>query len=153
MLLVKTILFTIIMPGTVTLWAPYLVNKNINIGSVDIGWLKWCGIVSIALGICMYCVCAFDFMNHGKGTPAPIDAPKYLVKNRLYRYSRNPMYIGIFLILAGEALYFGYVLQYIYLGCFLAAVVTFVRFYEEPHLQKIFGASYREYCSNVRRWI
>ena len=34
-----------------------------------------------------------------------------------------------------------------------AAVVLFVKFYEEPTLRKMFGADYEEYCRNVPRWI
>ena len=48
--------------------------------------------------------CFFDFVTKGRGTPNPLDAPKKLVVNGLYRYSRNPMYVAGLLVLCGEAL-------------------------------------------------
>ena len=71
-----------------------------------------------------------------------------------YRYVRNPMYLGFFVGWVGLWVIFGRA----NLGAIAVTFVVvlgvnlFVRLYEEPHLRKIFGAEYEEYCRNVRRW-
>ena len=57
----------------------------------------------IALGLAAYLWCAWEFATAGRGTPAPVDPPKILVARGLYRIVRNPMYVGVLLILLGEA--------------------------------------------------
>ena len=47
------------------------------------------------VGGIIYLCCVWDFAHFGRGTPAPIDAPKQLVVSGLYRYVRNPMYVGV----------------------------------------------------------
>ena len=89
----------------------------------------------------------------GRGTPNPIDAPKRLVVKGLYRYVRNPMYIGVLLVILGwAALYDSYaVLQYAISMWVLFHIL--VIFMEEPILRRQFGESYKNYCKEVRRWI
>jgi protein-S-isoprenylcysteine O-methyltransferase Ste14 len=106
----------------------------------------------IALGAAFYCWCAWEFASAGRGTPAPIDPPKLLVARGLYRVVRNPMYVGVLLVLLGESLVFGSwdLLRYAVLVwlCFHLFVVL----YEEPALRRKFGASYEDYCQRVWRW-
>jgi protein-S-isoprenylcysteine O-methyltransferase Ste14 len=94
-----------------------------------------------------------DFVFEGRGTPAPIEPPKELVLSGFYRYVRNPMYVGIALILAGHFLWFGYWSLLIYLVIVCAAFHAFVTLYEEPNLRRRFGASYEDYLKRVPRWI
>jgi protein-S-isoprenylcysteine O-methyltransferase Ste14 len=112
--------------------------------------------VSFALllsGSVIYLWCAWDFSVKGLGTPAPIDAPKRLVVDGLYRHVRNPMYVGVAcLILSHIALKWSSEIFW-YLVFFVVSANLFVLFYEEPHLKRIFGRQYEEYCRNVRRWI
>ena len=60
----------------------------------------------IAPGAALYLWCAWAFVTAGQGTPAPVDPPKRLVATGLYRMVRNPMYVGIVLILLGESIVF-----------------------------------------------
>jgi protein-S-isoprenylcysteine O-methyltransferase Ste14 len=78
---------------------------------------------------------------------------EHLVVSGLYRYVRNPMYVGVGLALAGEALLFWS--RHIVIELAIAAVVMdiFVRFYEEPKLTSTFGEEYRRYQRHVGRWI
>jgi protein-S-isoprenylcysteine O-methyltransferase Ste14 len=106
------------------------------------------------LGFAVALRCVWDFGWTGHGTPAPIAPPKNLVVVGFYRYVRNPMYLGFGAGWVGLWVVFGRASLAAIIGvCAVAlAVVLFVLLYEEPHLRKIFGAEYEEYCRNVRRW-
>lgn len=107
----------------------------------------------MAIGAAMYLRCVWDFAVFGKGTPAPIDAPKRLVIRGLYRYSRNPMYVGLITLIAGWAIMFGSV---VLVWCALSLFVffsLFVRLFEEPHLHRQFGDEYEAYKARVGRWL
>ncbi|MDF1593358.1 MAG: isoprenylcysteine carboxylmethyltransferase family protein [Desulfobacterales bacterium] len=96
---------------------------------------------------------ALDFALKGRGTPAPIDPPKIMVAEGLYRFVRNPMYLGALVILLGHVLWFQSFRLLIYVAALAAAFHLFVVFYEEPHLRRKFGDSYEGYCRMVSRWI
>lgn len=66
--------------------------------------MAWLGAVVIIIGAAIYFRCAWEFAVRGLGTPAPIAPTKYLVTTALHRYVRKPMYIGLCLVLAGEAI-------------------------------------------------
>ena len=85
--------------------------------------------------------------------PAPFDPPKKLVARGMYRYTRNPMYTGVLLILIGEALLFMSRDMLIYAIIVAAGFHLYVLLIEEPHLCKRFGESYNEYCRTVPRWV
>lgn len=87
------------------------------------------------------------------GTPAPIDAPKMLVVNGLYRFVRNPMYLGVLCLIVSQSLISNCYLILFYLVLVAGCFHLFIRLYEEPHLQSIFGGQYEEYCRRVPRWI
>jgi protein-S-isoprenylcysteine O-methyltransferase Ste14 len=100
--ILKTLIFTIVVPGTVTVLIPRLLLSS---RPADLpSFLRIAGGPVLLLGAAVYLWCAWDFAVTGKGTPAPIDAPKRLVVRGLYRYVRNPMYLGVLAILLGEAL-------------------------------------------------
>lgn len=76
-----------------------------------------------------------------------------LVRSGIYRYSRNPMYAGIFFILTGWALYLGNILSVLVLPMFVAYMNYFQIMVEERALVVIFGAGYTDYTRTVRRWL
>jgi protein-S-isoprenylcysteine O-methyltransferase Ste14 len=95
----------------------------------------------------------WNFLVEGRGTPAPIDPPKELVVVGFYRYVRNPMYVGIFLILLGHFLWFKTIWLIVYLVFAFLTVHLFVTLYEETTLKRKFGAAYEDYLRRVPRWI
>ena len=99
--------------------------------------------------------CVWDFAWTGRGTPAPFDPPRRLVVAGLYRFVRNPMYVGMGIFLVGEALLLPAVRRemLIMLAVCAAAVQVFILAYEEPTLRRLFGEDYVRYCRNVRRWL
>jgi len=73
----KTLLFTILVPGTVTVLVPYLLlTPGFQLFPVEIGALRILGLPPILLGAMTYLWCAWDFTFIGRGTPAPIDPPR-----------------------------------------------------------------------------
>src|SRR5215470_14929641 len=93
------------------------------------------------------------FALQGQGTPAPIAPPQHLVVTGLYRYVRNPMYVSVVAIICGQALIFGDWRLSVYGALFWLACHLFVVVYEEPALQRSFGAEYEVFRGNVPRWI
>ncbi len=149
--ILKTILFTIVVPGSVLVLIPSWIVDGFSRPAE--GPLTWLGIVMILLGVAIYFRCAWEFAVRGLGTPAPIAPTKFLVTTALHRYVRNPMYIGVFGVILGEAATFRSVRLLAYAGFFCVPVQLFVIFYEEPTLRLQFGESYEEYRRSVPRWI
>jgi protein-S-isoprenylcysteine O-methyltransferase Ste14 len=116
---------------------------------------RWIAAVPSALGFAVALRCIWDFGWTGRGTPAPIAPPTKLVVVGFYRYVRNPMYLGFCVGWVGLWVIFGRASLAAITGACAAAfaVALFVRLYEEPHLRKVFGAEYEEYCRNVSRWM
>jgi protein-S-isoprenylcysteine O-methyltransferase Ste14 len=151
MLLAKVILFTVLVPGTIAVAIPYSLLRGDPVPHP--GPLELLGLPPLALGVFVYLWCAWDFASAGRGTPAPIDPPKMLVVRGLYRVVRNPMYIGVLLILIGESMVFSSLAIFQYTLVVWLMFHVFVIFYEEPALRKKFGAAYEEYRRTVSRWI
>jgi len=154
MVLLKTIIFTFLVPGTVTVLVPYwLLSSSYAPPPMQLGVFRYFGWLPILIGAAIYFWCAWDFTFAGRGTPAPIDPPKELVVRGLYRYVRNPMYVGILSILLGEALFFASWRLFEYTAIAFSFFFLLVVLYEEPTLRHKFGESYQHYCKNVPRWI
>jgi protein-S-isoprenylcysteine O-methyltransferase Ste14 len=132
---------------------PIWLGFNVDLGGMA-RW-RWIAAVPSVLGFAVALRCIWDFGWTGHGTPAPIVPPTRLVVVGFYRYVRNPMYLGFFVGWAGLWVIFGQANRaaLTVAGVALLGVALFVRLYEEPHLRKIFGAQYEEYCRNVRRWL
>lgn len=121
--------------------------------AVKFGIASVVGALAIALGASIYLRCAWEFAVRGLGTPAPIAPTKFLVMSGLHRYVRNPMYLGVALVIFGEAILFRASHLVDYGALMLLIAHFFVVFYEEPTLRRQFGASYEQYRQTVPRWI
>lgn len=93
-----------------------------------------------------------SFYHRGKGTLAPWDPPKQLVIQDLYRFNRNPMYVGVILIVIGWAILTGSCWNTLY--AVVVAIVFHLRVvaYEEPEMQRLFGPEWESYKKSVPRW-
>lgn len=107
----------------------------------------------LALGMVVLLWCVRDFHVVGRGTLAPWAPPRQLVRVGLYRFSRNPMYLGVLLIVTGWALVFRSSALAIYGAALAIAFHLRVVLGEEPWLARTHGASWDEYRARVRRWI
>ena len=110
------------------------------------------GLISLVLGIAGLFWCVRDFYVAGKGTLAPWAPPEKLVVG-LYRYSRNPMYVCVTLILLGWATAFASRGLLVYLLCVAAAFHVRVVYGEEPWLARTHGEEWQSYVARVRRWL
>jgi protein-S-isoprenylcysteine O-methyltransferase Ste14 len=153
-LLLETIVFSILVPGTVAFWLPPVILDRARLGFPR-SWsiLQFAALVPLALGAAIYVRCVWEFAARGRGIPAPIDHPKQLVVTGLYRHVRNPMYLGVLVFLLGEALFLEYLGFLIYALAWFCVVHLVVLTYEEPNLRRKFGTSYDRYARSVRRWI
>ena len=154
MVIIKTLVFSLLLPGVFLVLVPYFLLSSFGDRfAVAIGRIRIIGLIPLLFGVFVYIRCAWSFASFGKGTPAPIDPPKKLVVQGMYRYARNPMYIGVLFILIGEAFFFASLLLSIYTVLVFMCFHLFVVVYEEPALRAKFGDSYRKYCDSVPRWI
>src|SRR5207249_5574812 len=132
MLILKNLLFTLAVPGTIGVYVPLLLARGRPPAS---GLVFFLALALLAIGGVIYAWCVWDFAVFGHGTPAPIDAPKKLVVRGLYRYSRNPMYTGVLTVILGWALFFQAVPLVLYAITVGACFQLFIVFYEEPTLR------------------
>lgn len=151
---VGTVVFTILVPCTVAGVAPYyLISARSQLFTFGSGVSQLAGGLLFLCGLLTYAWCAYDFAAFGRGTPSPTHPPQQLVVRGLYRFSRNPMYVGVSAVVFGEALYFGSGNQLVYACCVLAGFHVRVITGEEKTLRRMFGASYEAYCERVPRWV
>jgi protein-S-isoprenylcysteine O-methyltransferase Ste14 len=139
----------LILPGMVAFVVPLFIARYDP-------WLAYAsnaGLILLLLGVLVLFWCVRDFYVAGKGTLAPWDPPQQLVNVGLYRFTRNPMYIAVLIIIAGWAAYSGshFVLVY---GIVCGAVFHLrVVGNEEPWLENKFGVDWQRYQRQVPRWL
>ena len=151
-LALRAIFFTLLLPGTVVVWIPRMILAGERARSGPGPW-RWTGIPLIAAGAAVLLACIVDFARKGRGTLAPVDPPRKLVAVGLYRYVRNPMYVGVVATLIGEAVFFGSRSIAVYAAAAWLVFHLWVVIYEEPHLETAFGEEYEQYRALVPRWL
>ena len=154
MLSLKTTVATIVVPGTACILLPYYILRASHVSftpTFGLGQMIACLIM--ALGIFMIVWVSTTFVRKGQGTPIPVNPPTRLIIQGLYRYVRNPMYVGAILIVLGEALYFRSGWLLVYMVGLWATLHTALIVFEEPQLRRRFGAEYEQYLKAVPRWI
>jgi protein-S-isoprenylcysteine O-methyltransferase Ste14 len=143
------LILTTLVPALIAQWEHRV--KNLLISSSTFNILAG-SIVTLA-GLLLFSVTVTTFINIGNGTIMPWDPTRKLVVVGVYRYVRNPMILGVLILLVGEALLFASIgIAALALVFFGINTVYFI-FSEEPGLVKRFGKEYREYMQNVPRWI
>jgi protein-S-isoprenylcysteine O-methyltransferase Ste14 len=153
MLWLRTILFTLLVPGTVLVLVP-LALVRLEVGPrIGLGPARYLGLVPLLTGVAVILYCFADFIRRGRGTPAPYDPPRELVVAGLYRYARNPQYVGVVLAVVGEGLLTGAAILFGYAAVLAVGYHLFVRYYEEPTLGRLFGEPYARYRAAVPRWL
>ncbi len=111
------------------------------------------GIMVISLGLVLVTVTTVLFARIGEGSAAPWDPPRKLVIHGIYKYTRNPMVLGVLFTVLGEfALTLSLPLFMLFLFLFVGNHILFVKG-EEPELLQRFGEEYKLYMENVPRWI
>lgn len=149
-----TILFVVFVgPGPVIGLVPWLLSGwtlSPPLGGWE--WTRAIGAALFAAGLPVLVDSLVRFVREGRGTPTPIAPTERLVVSGLYRHLRNPMYVAVASMVAGQGLFLGSRPVLIYAGCLAAAFHAFVRLYEERALRRRFGSDYEAYCRAVMRW-
>ncbi|MCP4010369.1 MAG: isoprenylcysteine carboxylmethyltransferase family protein [Proteobacteria bacterium] len=112
------------------------------------------GIVVMLAGFCLDVIGLLQFRTNSTTiNPLSPEKASSMVTTGLYKYSRNPMYLGLLIVLSGWALYLGNLASFACLPIFVRLITKFQILPEERILKEKFGAPYEEYLGNVRRWI
>jgi protein-S-isoprenylcysteine O-methyltransferase Ste14 len=139
-------------PGLVLVYVPFWITRF----RIPPGEPRWQMIFACAL-VLVGLVPLFDsivrFIRIGRGTLVPTAPTEHLVVSGLYRYVRNPMYVGVLTCIAGEAFLFKSRSIAIYLACVWLVMHLFVCFYEEPTLTRRYPEEYPVYKRHVPRWL
>ena len=108
------------------------------------------GVMGLSLGIM-----GVTQFRIAQTTPNPqaLEKVSSLVTSGVYQYSRNPMYVGLVLILLGWAFYFSHFLAFVLLPIFILYITRFQIQPEERMMAQKFGKTYQDYLNKVRRWI
>jgi protein-S-isoprenylcysteine O-methyltransferase Ste14 len=114
---------------------------------------KVLGAALLAAGAAFVLETTARFALQGRGTPAPWAPPERFVAQGSYRLTRNPMYLGVLALIAGQALLLGREILFAWAGAAWLLFHLFVVYEEEPGLRRRFGADYEDYCGRVARWL
>jgi protein-S-isoprenylcysteine O-methyltransferase Ste14 len=145
----RVLLAVLLLPAMVAGLVPWLLLRADpwrRQGHATLGTLLGCAGLAVLSG------CVLDFWVAGRGTLAPWDPPRRLVAVGLYRFVRNPMYLGVLLTLAGWAGGTGSLVLAAYLVVVALGFHLRVVLHEEPWLARQFGADWKEYSAGVSRW-
>ena len=137
MLWLRTALFTLLVPGTVLGLVPFALIATSWGPRFNLGAAHLIGFMLLMPGVSIIVWCFIDFVRRGRGTPAPYDPPRRLVVAGLYKYTRNPQYVGVILVVLSEAVLSGRTLLFGYAVLLAVGYHLFVRFYEEPTLRRM----------------
>lgn len=141
-------------PGPLTVLVPWLLSGwELRQPLLGWTWLRGLGIALIVVGVPVLAESIARFVWKGRGTLTPAVATQHLVISGLYRFVRNPMYLGVVAIIVGEGLLLGNGDVLIYAAVVAVGFHLFVTLYEEPTLRRTYGTEYDDYCGRVRRWI
>lgn len=110
------------------------------------------GFVPILLGVSLILVAAGLF-KWRKTTLNPFGEPAVVVREGVYRFSRNPMYLGMLLVLVGFGVWLGNILALLLAPGFVWVMTRWYILGEEQLLESRFGEEYRAYRRQVRRWM
>ncbi len=142
----RALLAFVALPATVAFVVPWLLRPT----QAQVGVA---GILAIVTGTVLLLWCVRDFYVTGRGTLAPWSPPEHLVTTGLYRFSRNPMYLAVLLILFGWAVAFPAIILWVYLAGVALAFQLRIVFHEERWLARTHGRTWADYRARVPRWI
>jgi protein-S-isoprenylcysteine O-methyltransferase Ste14 len=152
-LVLKTLLygggFLVLFAG----WLPLRVFERHPRWTGDWAAPQLAGAALFALGAAVILISAWALINRGRGTPAPFDPPVKFVRRGPYKWVRNPMYLGLVALVAGEGLFYASWHVAVYWVCLVCALHLFVVGFEEDALRRQFGAMYEDYKRDVSRWL
>ena len=132
----------------------WLISLKLPLRQIDFAGSFYIACMLIAIGLYLDINSFFNFRksNTTINPLSPEKASKLVVKG-FYRVTRNPMYLGMLLILTGVAMFFGNLSSFLVLPLFVLVINILQIKPEEEALTKLFGIEYEVYMSSVRRWL
>jgi protein-S-isoprenylcysteine O-methyltransferase Ste14 len=147
--LARAVVATVVLPGTVAYIVPLVLAPPIT--ELRLWQLGGGGLLLLGTSLLIWCV--REFYVCGKGTLAPWSPPKELVVTGPFRWSRNPMYLAVVVVLLGWSIWFASRTLLIYTSGVAIAFHLRVLLYEEPRLASGFAEAWKDYRSAVPRWL
>jgi protein-S-isoprenylcysteine O-methyltransferase Ste14/pimeloyl-ACP methyl ester carboxylesterase len=144
----RALLAFLALPGLVAFVVPLLLAR----GGHGIGSFHSIGAAPLAAGVCILLWSVREFYVSGKGSLAPWDPPRHLVVSGPYRWSRNPMYVAVALVLTGWTVGFGSSTLALYGLAVITAFYLRVVFGEEAFLARVHHGEWTRYRARVPRW-
>ena len=131
----------------------YLLSIFLPVGYFDFFGRKYLMLALLVIAGCIGLIALFQFFK-SKTTVDPTNPSKAskLVSSGVYQYSRNPMYLGMLLLLLAWGLWLGNAFNVLLAAGFVAYMNKFQILPEEESLSDLFGKEYAQYCTLVRRW-
>ena len=146
--------FLVIAPGVLAGLVPWWITRwEMLTPFAGYGAIRVIGVLFIVAGLPVLLDSFARFALLGLGTPAPVLPTRHLVVQGFFRYVRNPIYVAVTLLIAGQALVFADWRLLALAAVFWLCCHVFVLAYEEPTLRRTFGREYESYCAGVRRWL
>ncbi|MGA8031502.1 MAG: isoprenylcysteine carboxylmethyltransferase family protein [Casimicrobiaceae bacterium] len=135
----------------VAMWA---INRSLVVGRIDSGLLTLGAGALLIIGALVMAI-AVKSLFTAKTTINPLQPSRAssLITSGVFRYSRNPIYLGDLLILAAFAVWLGQPANLALLAVFVWYIDRFQIRPEEKALSALFGVEYTAYCARVRRWL
>lgn len=152
-LLAKNLAVTALLVGFFAGWVPLRWFERHAHWPETWSGLNFAGAALCAVGGLLLGHCQWLLASRGQGTPAPIDPPRKLVRRGAYKWVRNPLYLALFALVAGEMVFLRSGHIAVYFICLVCAVHVFVLAVEEEALRRRFGAIYEDYRREVPRWL
>lgn len=115
---------------------------------------QWLGVALAVIGAAIAIVSVLRFRLLGTTIkPNKLDEATHLVTDGLYNYSRNPMYVGMTILISSAGILFG---SFLFIPALIAFVLVITKFQIEPEevgLEKLFGQEFLDFKARTRRWI
>ena len=148
LMMLRAILAFLALPALVAGLFPWLISRI----PATLLFRSFYGLTLLVVGSGILLSAVVSFYRRGRGSLAPWDPPKHLVIQDLYRFTRNPMYVGVIALVWGWALVTGSPWNYVY--AIVVPVVFHLRvvLYEEKEMLRLFGQEWNSYRKAVPRW-
>jgi len=143
-------IISFILPVTVLIIIPLTIESN---RIIRFGWNLILGAILMLAGLTTMGLTISSFIRIGKGTLAPWSPTKKIVIVGLYRYVRNPMILGVLIVLVGETTCIWSIALLTWTLIFFITNTIYFITYEEPGLEERFGCEYLNYKKHVPRWV
>jgi protein-S-isoprenylcysteine O-methyltransferase Ste14 len=148
-MLLRALIAFVLLPGVFAVVVPL----GLAHGFPPAHALRWMGLGPLVVGALLLLWCTREFYVAGRGTLAPWSPPRQLVVTGPYRFSRNPMYIAVIVMLLGWAELYGIAPLWYYLVGVAIAFHLRVVFGEEPWLARTHGAAWEAWRARSKRWL